>query len=136
MPLTVTNVAGGTGYGNPFVSPPDDTVHVKVDLSGLTTAEVDSRGYLKPGLPLTSGGVLVGASGIVYGVTIEPIKLPLTTVPPTDTTLGTETADCLVALGIGVVNRDIAEDNLGRAYTANEIAGFNIAGSKCTLTTT
>jgi hypothetical protein len=35
-----------------------------------------------------------------------------------------------------MVNRDIAEDNLGRAYTADEIAGFALAGSTCQLTRT
>lgn len=130
MPQFITASGGGTGYASPFVGK-FRTVHVKLDLSGMTTAEVDADGVLKPGVPLTSAGILVGAgAAFVYGVTVEAAK-----VAPDNANLGTD-ADVLVAVGIGTVNRDIAEDNLGRAYTADEIAGFDRAGSKCTLTTT
>lgn len=133
MPLSIKNTAGGASHGNPFVGPIDHTAHVKVDISGLTVDEVDVNGYLKPGVPLTQAGILV-ASGFVFGVTVEAAKLPLVTVPPTNTTLGTETGDCFVAVGtIGQVSQDIAEDTLGRAYTTAEKAGFDAAGSKLTL---
>jgi hypothetical protein len=141
VPIDVRNTAGGSLYASPFVGPVDHTVHVKVDLSGLTVDEVDAAGYLKPGVPLNNANpaVLIGASTVTftYGVTVEATKLPLATVPPTNTTLGTETADCLVAVCThGVINRDVAEDNLGRAYTANELAAFVLPGSRLTLTTT
>jgi hypothetical protein len=138
MPIGITTTTGGTAYASPFVGPVNHVLHVKVDISGLTTDEVDANGFLKPGVPLNnaSPAVLV-ASGFVYGVTVEAVKLPLATIPPTNTTLGTETADCLVAIAThGIVNRDIAEDNLGRAYAAAEIAGFAAAGSKLSLTST
>lgn len=134
MPLSITTVAGGTGYGNVFVGPVDTVDHVKVDVSGLTTDEVDQYGYLKPGVPLSKTGTLV-TSGFVYGVTIEATKI----VPndPTNTTLGAVTADPFVAVCVvGLVNRDILEDNLGRALTSAEIAGFDAAGSKLALTST
>jgi hypothetical protein len=134
MPLDITNVTGGKSYGNPFVGPVDHPAHVKVDISGLTTKEVDSSGYLKPGVPLEEDGTTVGSGEFVFGVTIEAVKLPLVTVPPTNDTLATETHDCFVAVGtIGQVNQDIMEDNLDRALTADEIAGFNLAGSKLVL---
>lgn len=135
MPIIVSATTGGTSYASPFVGPTNHVVHVKVDLSGLTTDEVDANGYLKPGVPLTSAGILV-AAGAVFGVTVEATRLPVT-VPPTNTTLAAETADCLVAIAThGIVCRDAAEDDLGRAYTAAEIAGFAAAGSRLTLTTT
>ncbi len=110
------------------------TDHVKIDVSGLTVDEVDAAGYLKPGVPFSKTGVLVTA-GFVYGVTIEPIKI--TTPNPTNATLAAITADPFVACGVmGLVNRDIVEDNLGRALTAAEIAGFDAAGSKLHLTRT
>jgi hypothetical protein len=131
MPMKVTKTAGGTNYGFPFVGPMDHPLHVKLDVSGLTTDEVDSEGYLKPGVPLTSAGILV-ASGAVYGVTIEAVKIA-----DDNTALAGDTSDPLVAIGtIGVVNRDVVEDNLGRALTSAEIAGFSAAGSKLVLTTT
>lgn len=242
MPIGITAVAGGTGYASPFVGPIDHTLHVKLDLSTLTTAEVDADGYLKPGLPValstgnlgtrigvealagtavaaavagntgngTMGAVTVSAGakagvytltitepaanagafvvedpdGInigngdvaaafsagglaftladgatdfaagdqftitvtltaggaiasrLYGVTIEATKLNIT-LPRDNTTLSNETGDHFVAVATsGIVNRDIAEDNLGRAYTAPELAAFNAAGSHFTLTTT
>ena len=83
---------------------------------------------------LTAGGPL---TKMVYGVTIEATKLPLVTVPPTNGTLATETGDCFVAVAThGVVNLDIAEDNLARAYTAAELAAFDAVGSHIRLTTT
>lgn len=134
MPIRISSTAGGTVYGHPFVGPINHTVHVKLDVSALTTGEVDANGYLKPGLPLLSSGLPVTA-GAVYGVTIEPVKI--VAVNPTDTSLGLDTSDPLIAVAvIGTVNRDIAEDNLGRAYTAAEIAGFALAGSTMKLTTT
>lgn len=243
MPIEITTVAGGVGYASPFVGPIDHTVHVKIDISTLTTDEVDAYGFLKPGVPLalltsklagliggealvgtavaaaqvgntgngTMGAVTVSAGAkaglysleiiepaanagtfivldpdgvevgtgnvaaafnaggiaftladgatdfvagdgfnitvtltgggagtkILYGVTVEAAKLSLATIPPTNTSLGLETNDCFAAVGThGIVNRDIAEDNLGRAYTATEIAAFDAAGSHLRLTTT
>lgn len=136
MPIAITKTAGTANYGNPFTNPIEAVEHVKVDVSGLTTDEVDANGYLKPGVPLAKTGILVGASpAFVYGVVFEAVKI--VPVNPTNTTLGNVTVDPLVAVGvIGSVNRDIAEDNLGRALTANEIAGFDAAGSKIALTST
>lgn len=139
MPITIEDVAAeASTYGHPFVGPGAQyTDVVKVDLSGLTIDEVDTKGYLKPGVPFRKTGVLVTSGIPVWGVTLEPIKLPLATVPPTNGTLATETADCFVAVGtVGIVNRDIIEDNLGRALTADEIAGFDLAGSQIHLTRT
>lgn len=236
MPLEIVSVVGGTNYASPFVGSVDHTVHVKVDISGLTTDEVDADGYLKPGVPLTEEGLRIGvqaaagtavaaavagntgngtmgavtvsagakagvytltiiepaanagafivtdpdgivigngdvavafsAGGLaftladgatdfasgdqftitvtltaggaitsrIFGVTVEAAKLPIT-LPRTNTTLGNETGDCFVALAThGIVNRDIAEDNLARAYTAPELAAF--ATSRFALTTT
>jgi hypothetical protein len=134
MPISIVNTDGGMNYGNVFVGPVDHPAHIKVDISGLTDKEVDSRGYLKPGVPFEEDGTLVGSGEFVFGVTIEAVKLPLAVLPATTSSLGSETSDCFVAVGtIGQVSQDVAEDNLGRAYTGDEIAGFNVAGSKLVL---
>jgi hypothetical protein len=109
---------------------------VKVDISDLTTKEVDQYGNIKPGVPLSKSGDLVGDGVAVYGVTIEPINIGHATVPPTDVSLGADTGTVFVTVGFGLVNCDIAEDNLERAYTAYEIAGFDLAGSNCRITRT
>lgn len=130
MPIRITNTAGGTGYGNPFVGPADHTTHVKVDISGMTNKEIDAYGYLKPGVPLRETGVLLGSGHLVFGVTVEAQKI----IADNESATIAAGTDCFVAVGtIGQVNQDIIEDNLGRALTADEIAGFNLAGSKIVL---
>ena len=136
MPMLVEKTAGGMTHSNPFIGGVNHPAQITIDVSGLTTNEVDQFGYLKPGVPLTKTGVLVGASpAFVYGVTFEAQKI----VPanPTNTTLAAVTVDPIITINtVGHVNRDVIEDNLGRALTANEIAGFDAAGSKIALSAT
>lgn len=132
MPLKIATTTGGLSHSPVFVGEIKGTDAVKVDISDLSDKEVDSDGYLKPGVPFAKDGNLVGSGVPVWGVTIEALKI---TTGNTDTILDAET-DCFVAVGFGLVNRDIAEDNLGRAYTADEIAGFDLAGSNCRITRT
>lgn len=137
MPIFVKEVAGGQGYGNPLVGVPGPYTHIKLDTSGLTVAEVDAYGYLKPGVLLTSAGVLCGAADFAYGIVTEAIKLPLAVVPPTDISLAAATTDPLIAVSTsGLINRDVVEDNLGRALTADELDAVITAGSNFNLTTT
>lgn len=139
MPITIKATAGGTGYGSPMVGPVDHTLNKKIDLSGLTVDEVDVEGYLKPGVVLKEVGgllVLVGAAAAPIFVVPEATKLNVTT-PATNATLAAETGDHLIAVAThGLVNRDIAEDNMGRAYTANELTSFVTAGTHLAITTT
>lgn len=147
MPMSVTETTGANVYASPFIGPVNHPVHAKVDISallidGASGAQVDAKGYLKPGTPfkLVSGAAvpLDATSGeYVYGCVIEATDLGLATVPPTNTSLAAVTADPFVALNTqGLVNRDILEDNLGRALSAAEIAAFAAAGSQLKLTTT
>lgn len=133
MPIAINSTAGAVAHAPVFVTGPLNTDVVKVDVSALTSAEIDTYGYLKPGVPLLQTGLPVTAGGAVYGVTIEAIKVAASNA-------GADIAaavDPFVAVGtIGTVNRDIAEDNLGRVYTAAEIAGFGLAGSTLKLTRT
>lgn len=119
----------GANYSSVFF---DDNIYggtdvVKVDLSQLTEHEVDANGYLVPGVPLSKVGVRIGPGVPVYGVTIQPIKVATGN---TETILNAE-PDPFVAVGFGLVDRDAAEGNLGRAYTSDEIKGFELAGSNC-----
>lgn len=137
MPIVISNVAEQSTYGHPFVGECLATDVVVLDISDLTTNEVDADGYVKPGLPLAKAGDTVGSGVPVYGVTLEPIKLTHATVPPTNASLAADTGTMQIAVGThGLVNRDICEDNLGRALTADEIAGFALAGSNLHLTRT
>lgn len=132
MPMSIKKTAGGAAHAPVFVGEIQGTDAVKVDISTLSTNEIDAKGYLKPGVPFSKAGVLVGSGVAVWGVTIEAIKVA-------DGNASGDLSgatDCFVAVGFGLVNRDIAEDVLGRAYTADEIAGFALAGSNCALTRT
>lgn len=137
MPLSVTKTAGTTGYGHPFTGKVLGLQQVVVDISELTTAEVDADGYLKPGVPFKKDGTLADGTGgeFIYAVNPEPQKI--VSYVPTDALLAADTATIPVGMGtIGEINRDIAEDNMGRAYTANEVAAFNAAGSMIHVTNT
>lgn len=139
MPMQIVKSTGGAVYASPMVGPVNHVVHKKIDLSGLTHNEVDADGYLIPGVVLKEVGgllVLVGAAAAPIFVVHEATRLNVTT-PATDTTLAAETGDHLVGVAVaGVVNRDIAEDNMGRAYTANELTSFVTAGTLLAVTGT
>jgi hypothetical protein len=138
MPISITNPAAeANSYGNPLVGPAEYRDVVVLDISDLTTAEVDSLNYVKPGLPLAKAGDTIGNGVPVYGVVMEATKLKHATVPATDVSLAADTGTMQIAVCThGIVNRDIVEDNLGRALTADEIAGFALAGSNLHLTRT
>jgi hypothetical protein len=121
------DLAGNDGW----IGPIDHTIAIPVDLTQFTAKEIDADGFLKPYIPLTRAGVMIGASpAFVYGITVAPFKVAEDNATATIAALGT--VDVPVAL-IACVNRDFAEDILDRVYTANELAGFDRAGSKCVL---
>lgn len=132
MPLGITTTTRGLIHSPVFVGQITGTDVVKVDLSTLSDEEVDADGYIKPGVPLAKDGTIVGSGVAVWGVTIEAIKVAS---GGTDAILDAAT-DCFVTVGFGLCNRDIMEDNLGRALSSDEIAGFALAGSNCRLTRT
>jgi hypothetical protein len=137
MPMSIITTTGGAAYADPFVGPVNHTAQIKIDVSTLTTAEVDAQGYLKPGVAFQKNGALVSASSgqFVYGVTVAPVRIVAPN--PSNTTLGADTSDPFIAVAtIAQINRDIAEDNLGRAYNANELTAFGAAGCLLSLTNT
>lgn len=133
MPLGFSKTASDANYGNPFLSRNDDLDHVKLDVSTLSIDMVDANGFLKPGVPLLKTGAAVsGASQVAHGVTVEATRLPGRT---NNTGLGADTTDPLIAVTThALINRDIAEDNLGRAYSTDELAALDAGGFKYTST--
>lgn len=135
MPIGVKKTTGTTGYGHPIVGDALGLLQVVVDISELTIAEVDADGYLKPGVMFKSDGTQPDGTGFLYAVNPEPIKI--VDYVPTDILLAADTATIPVGMvTAGIINRDVVEDNLGRAMTANEIAAVTAAGSRFTLTNT
>jgi hypothetical protein len=202
--------------------------HLKINVSTLTTAEVDTKGYLKPNLPFLENGDLVSSTNLsvpaaavandentgtgtvgslvgkaggvsevitlraidathfdvigsrsgllgdatvgtpytsaainltitaggtafvagdeftikitaadeqrVWGLTREAVKI--VDENPTDDSLAADTSDPLVGVAtFAHINRDIAEDNLGRAFTALELTAMKNAGHIVVTTT-
>ena len=135
MPLKVSTTTGTTGYGHPIVGKALGLIQVVVDISELTTAEVDADGMLKPGVMFKSDGTQPDGSGFLYAVNPEPIKI--VDYVPTDVLLAADTATIPVGcVSGGMLQRDIIEDNLGRAMTANELAAVTAAGSQFQVTLT
>lgn len=131
MPMrSQVNTVGGQLYGRPAVGIQEHTAQRAINVAVLTANEVDADGYLKPGVPFDRAGVLVIATIPVFGVTMEPIKVAKSNIAGDLTAAGVVQVTLLT---IGQVNRKIAEDDLGRVYTAPEIAGFDLAGSKLVL---
>lgn len=131
-PIKINPDAGaGDDYGLPFIGPVHHTASVPILLTIMSNKEIDSKGYLRPGIPISDTNILVGiAPAFVYGVTVAPIKVAADNAAGTIAALGT----IWVAVAtICQVNRALAEAILERVYTANEIAGFERAGSKCVL---
>lgn len=128
MPLSVTKtLQGGFDYGSPFIGPVDYRLGINVLLSGMTTAEVDINGILKPGVPLRRDGTLVsGAAQVIFGCVVEATKVATTNTVGALAAAGTKE---IAVVWLGGVSRDILEDILGRVVSANEIAAFAAAGS-------
>jgi len=130
---------GRRSYGAPFIGPMDHTLTVPVKLNGLTAAEVDSNGYIKPSIPFKiDGGLCNGAAGeYVYGASVEAVDAShLTGANPTNASLAAlpNSAVVPVAVGlIGIYNRPQGVDNLGRALSPNEEAAFLAPGCKLAI---
>lgn len=133
MPTIISKTAGDTAYGSPFIGAVQNVLHVKVDVSTLTSREVDADGYLKPGVPFALDGLLLGASNTKrVCMVVEATKIA-----PNNTGLASITNDPFVACAtIATVNRDIIEDNLGGNLTTDEIAALNGVGSTIVLSLT
>jgi hypothetical protein len=133
MPPTVKrNIIGAAkDYGKPMVGRVDHVHQLAVNVAVLTTREVDIFGYLKPGVIFDKAGVLVGiAPAYNYGITIEATKVADGNTAPLLAAAGVKR---VAVCRIGLVNGDIVEDNLGAVMSANELAGFERAGTHLAL---
>lgn len=134
--IQITKTGGGMTHTSAFVGPTNHTLHLDIDVSTLTTNEVDVDGRLKPNVPFDKNGARITAIAVgtyVFGATVEASKIVAKN--PTNATLAADTRKVTVAVATqGQINRSIARDTLGRSYTAAEIAAFEAPGSRITLT--
>lgn len=61
MDFKTTDAGGAYSYLAVFVGQPEGVTSFPLDVSTLTTDEVDANGYVKPGVCLTASGKLVGS---------------------------------------------------------------------------
>ncbi len=136
MPIEITSLSGGgTVYGSPFIGPVEYVMQIAIDVTALTTREVDSDGYLKPGVPFLASGALVSAPAqAIHGVAIEPLK-----VAGGNAAGDFAAASAVHQIGlatIGQLNRDVIEDNLGAVLTADELDAFSDVDCQLILSAT
>lgn len=132
MPLrSATLTSPGNVYGRPFDGPTDNFAQGVIDITALTADEIDSFGYIKPGVPVrqvSAGvfGLVSGAGQSIFGIVPEYLKVAA----GNDST---SIAAASAAFPIGIVTicsvrRGIIEENLGRVLSADELAAFAAAG--------
>ncbi len=131
MPTIIERKTGADLYVSPFQTGADaNNVHIKVDVSALTAREVDAKGYLKPGVPLTMAGVLPTVAGDLVVMVEEATRIALD-----NTGLAAVTNDPAIGCRVyGTVIHDMLVSILGAELTAGEKAALNGAGSHLRLT--
>lgn len=70
MPIRITNNTSAAGklFANPFVGPASHPSQIAVDVSVLTSSEIDDYGWLKPGVAFTKAGTLIPPVAAVSSV--------------------------------------------------------------------
>lgn len=112
--ISRTTTAGGTAYGDIRVG--ECQVHQSLMAAAALAASRDAGGSLPVGLPVKVDGTpITGVGQATFGlIGPEAVKLGSVNV----------FGNVIIA---GAVNRDMIEDNLGRALTADEIASLPAA---------
>lgn len=136
-PINVETVSNeDSRYSIPFLGSLQEKLSEKLDVSALGTTHVDSDGFLIPGLPLKrndSSGLLEpidGGAQTARGIVLEAVKVADDN---ESATLSAASDIDVVIVTAGTVDRAIAEYNLDRDYTANELTAISNSG-KFTLT--
>lgn len=128
-PIKVETVSNeGSRYAIPILGDLNEKLSQKLDISALEgTGLVDSDGYLIPGAVLrwdSSAKLLKpidGGGQTARGIVLEAVKVA----EGNTSTLLDAASDFDVVIVVGcTIDRGIAEYNLDRAYTANELTAF------------
>lgn len=130
-PIQINKTDGGTRYAIPFLGSTSERLSERVDVSALhDTDYVDQDGFLVPGcafrldtgtqtlLPITD------TDQVVRGLVFEGTRVAKSN-SEADLTAATD-IDVVIVVA-GTVDKALAEFNLGREYSANEISAINAA---------
>lgn len=125
-PITSSKTPEGTRYGFPFIGGIEERLSERLDISALhDTGLVDDNGYLIPGSPLRLVNKMLvpvdGADQKVRGVTMEAVKVAKSN---SETDLDAADDFDVVIVTTGTIDRAIAEYNIGREYSANELTAL------------
>jgi len=118
MPVKVKETAGALLCASALIGH-YETLHVKVDVSALTSSQVDDNGYLKPNVVLTLDGVAPTTSDAVAQVEDATVA---GTITADGTVIVTVTSALLdggsKAIPVTVANEDTAAEVAGKIRTA------------------
>lgn len=139
MPISVSRTAGNeTAYASALIGN-YEPLHVTVDVSALTSTQVDSSGYLKPNVPLTLRGLaLTSASAVAQ---VETATVAGTIGASGAGNVSVVVTSVLLAGGsktfaVAVANDDTASLVAGKIRTAlaadSEIAAYFTVGGSTT----
>lgn len=125
-PITSSSIPGGTRYGFPILGDLSERLSERLDVSTLyNTGLVDSDGYLIPGAVLRKDGqylvpISAGAQ-TARGIIFEAVKVAQSN---SQAHLDAATDYDVVIAVAATIDRAIAEYNLDRDYTADELTAF------------
>lgn len=133
MPMGIRSVqAAGEVHPNPWLGPIDHTVAIRIDVSTLTTAEVDTRGFLKPGVLFRRNGTPAGAQTGEQEVYITGGAAG--TLAVSGIAVGDQLLEVTYFVGAGTTVTNVsdltAEFTINGAGTINNTAGTATTGGK------
>lgn len=128
MPVRFKKIADQQDrYSWVFLGDIDERLSERLDVSALDGTDlIDEYGYLVPGsvLIFSANNLLpVSAPGsVARGVVLEAVKVADSN--STEDLTAAEDVDVVIVVA-GTIDQALAANNLGRAYTADEIEAFN-----------
>lgn len=144
MPIMIENTTGSDAYVSAFLSDlAGHVVHVKIDVSLLTSDHVDSDGYLKPNTVFPShGGAFGGATGTAQVETATVAgTIGAAGAGNVSVTITSKYYDEPLVIAVAVANDDTAAQVAGKIRTAlaantSVTNYFTVGGSSATVTLT
>lgn len=143
MPVMITTEAASTMYASALIGD-YQPLQVKVDVSALTTSQVDTDGYLKPNVVLTLNGVVPTTASAVAQVETATVSGTIGASGAGNVSVAVTSgllAGGSKTLAVAVANDDTAAQVAGKIRTAMgadaEIAAlYTVGGSSATVSLT
>lgn len=109
MPILIEKTTGGQNYASPFLSDlAGNVIHVKVDVSLLSTSQVDEDGILKPGVVFPSHGGAFGSPNGTAQVETQTLVGTITEPGNIKITVSSELFETPIEILVAVADDDTA----------------------------